>query len=94
MRAALRGPFRAEEKNGRRYSHPLNPRTGYPANESVVVSAIAPSALTAEAVAASLFVLGPQKAPAFGAQYPGVRWYLTYFADGDHFKTLSSEPTS
>lgn len=76
---------------GRRYSNLLNPRTGYPASESVEVSVIAPSAFLADALAAGLFVLGPQKASQFTRQFPGARWYLTYFANGDHFKTLSSD---
>lgn len=80
--------------NGRRYCNLLNPRTGYPANESVAVSVIAPSALLADALSTSLFVLGPQKAPHLANQYARVRWYLTYFSNGDHFKTLSSEPTA
>lgn len=78
--------------NGRRYSNNLNPRTGYPASESVVVSVIAPSAFLADALTTSLFVLGPEKTPAFIRQYHDVKWYLTYFSNGDHFKTLSSEP--
>lgn len=79
--------------NGRRFFNILNPRTGYPAHESVVVSVIAPSALLADALSTSLFVLGPEKTPTFIRQFQNVRWYLTYFSNGDHFKTLSSEPT-
>lgn len=80
--------------NGRRYCDILNPRTGYPANESVAVSVIAPSAFLADALATSFFVLGPEKTPFLAKEYREARWYLTYFAQGDHFKTLSSEPTS
>lgn len=80
--------------NGHRYSHLLNPRTGYPASESVTVSVISPSALLADALATSFFILGPEKAPFLAKQYREARWYLTYFTNGDHFKTLSSEPTS
>ncbi len=79
--------------NGHRYSHILNPQTGYPAHQTVAVSVIAPSALLADVLSTSLFVLGPEKAHFLMNQYPQVRWYLTYFADGDRFKTLSSEPT-
>lgn len=80
--------------NGRRYSHMLNPRTGYPASESVTVSVLSPSALLADALATSFFILGPEKTPFLAKQYREVRWYLTYFTNGDHFKTLSSEPAS
>lgn len=80
--------------NGRRYSNLLNPRTGYPASESVAVSVIAPSAFLADALSTSFFILGPEKAPFLAKQYRESRWYLTYFTNGEHFKTLSSEPTS
>ena len=80
--------------NGRRYSDMLNPRTGYPATESVAVSVIAPSAFLADALSTSFFVLGPEKTPFLARQYREARWYLTYFTNGDHFKTLSSEPAS
>lgn len=80
--------------NGRRYPHILNPRTGYPANQTVAVSVIAPSALIAEALATTLFVMGPDKGPVVASQFPPTRWYLTYFTDGDLFKTLSSEPSA
>ena len=80
--------------NGRRYSHILNPRTGYPASESVAVSVIASSAFLADALSSSFFILGPEKTPFLAKQYREARWYLTYFANGEHFKTLSSEPAS
>lgn len=80
--------------NSRRYAHILNPRTGYPATESVTVSVIAPSALLADGIATTLFVLGPEKASAFANQFREARWYLTYFVNGDHFQTLSSETSS
>jgi len=80
--------------NGRRYSHLLNPRPGYPANRSVAVSVIAPSALVADALSVSLFVLGPEKATPLANQFHEARWYLTYLTEGDRFKTLSSESIS
>lgn len=80
--------------NGRRYSHILNPRTGFPADRSIAVSVIAPSALLTDLLSTSLFVLGPEKAPLLAHQFPEARWVLTYFTDGDRFKTLSSEPAA
>jgi thiamine biosynthesis lipoprotein len=47
------------ERDGRRYHHILDPRTGYPADRSVAVTVLAPDAATADALATGLFVLGP-----------------------------------
>lgn len=77
---------------GRRYSHILNPKTGYPAERSVAVSVVAPSALLADALSTTLFVLGPDEAPSWAESFHGVRWVLTSLADGERFKTATSDP--
>ena len=49
------------EKDGERYSHTIDPRTGYPvAHELVSVTVIHPSATLADAWATALTVLGPE----------------------------------
>lgn len=51
------------ESNGKRYSHTLDPRTGYPIkHELASVTVIAPSAAEADAWATALSVLGPEQA--------------------------------
>lgn len=77
--------------DGRRYSHILNPRTGFPADRSIAASVIAPSALLTDLLSTSLFILGPEKASLLAGQFPKARWALTYFSDDGRFKTLSSE---
>jgi len=47
------------ERDGVRYHHILDPRTGRPARASVAVTVIAPDATFADALATGLFVLGP-----------------------------------
>jgi thiamine biosynthesis lipoprotein len=59
-------------KDGRRYHHILNPRTGYPAEGCISVTVIAGSALEADAYATAVFVMGPQKGMAFLMDKPGV----------------------
>lgn len=48
-------------KDGRRYHHILDPRTGFPATESRSVTIWARDALTADAVDDAVFILGPEK---------------------------------
>lgn len=44
--------------DGKRYSHIINPKTGYPASEIISVSVFAPKAELADALATSIFVMG------------------------------------
>ncbi len=50
------------EMNGKRYSHVVDPRTGFPVDNSVVsVSVTAPVCAFADALATGLMVMGPDK---------------------------------
>ena len=48
-------------KDGTRYHHILDPRTGYPATASRSVTVWAADALTADAIDDGIFILGPEK---------------------------------
>ncbi len=48
-------------ENGTRYHHIIDPRTGYPALECISVTILANDAVTADAFATGVFVLGPEK---------------------------------
>jgi thiamine biosynthesis lipoprotein len=47
--------------NGKRYSHIIDPRTGYPVSGLSSVTIICPNAELADALATSVFVLGKEK---------------------------------
>ena len=56
--------------NGKRYHHIIDPKTGYPATASREVTIFAPTAFLADALDDAVFILGPKKGLALGAQFP------------------------
>jgi thiamine biosynthesis lipoprotein len=48
-------------KDGKRYHHIIDPRTGFPATASRSVTVWAKDALTADAIDDAVFILGPKK---------------------------------
>lgn len=61
------------EKDGKRYHHILDTKTGYPVdNELAGVSILTTSSIDADALSTTCFVLGPQKALEFVKNMPGV----------------------
>jgi len=74
------------EKDGQRFSHIIDPRTGRPiTNKLASVSVIAESALRADGLATALTVLGEEAAMAL-AEQQNIAIYVI-ISDGDGFKT-------
>ena len=61
------------EKNGKRYGHIIDPRTGYPADACQSVTIVAPNLAFADALATGVFVLGPAKGMALVERLEGVQ---------------------
>lgn len=59
-------------KDGRRYHHILDPRTGYPATACRSVTIMAKDAITAEVLSKVVFIWGPEKGLAFVARQKDV----------------------
>ncbi len=57
---------------GQRYGHILDPRTGWPANQVLSVTVIAPTAREADALSTAFYVLGPDAAAEFCAANPSI----------------------
>ncbi len=69
------------EFQGRRYHHILDPRTGYPAAETMSVTVIGKDGATADAAATALFVAGPGEWSAV-ADSMGIHEVMLIASDG------------
>ncbi|HTJ81499.1 MAG TPA: FAD:protein FMN transferase [Polyangiaceae bacterium] len=63
---------RAFVKNGKRYHHIIDPRSGYPATASRSVTVWAPNAFVADAIDDAVFILGPKDGAALAEKIDGV----------------------
>jgi thiamine biosynthesis lipoprotein len=68
-------------KDGKRYCHIIDPRTGYPADRCQSVTIIAPSTAFADALAKGVFILGPEEGMALAERCEGVE-AVVVAADG------------
>ncbi|WP_371188497.1 FAD:protein FMN transferase [Thalassotalea maritima] len=77
------------EDNGVRYSHTIDPATGWPINHKLVsVTVVHPSAMTADGLATAIEVMGPEKGLAFAQKHQFAVYLIT--KDGDDFiETMS-----
>ena len=60
------------EYDGKRYSHIIDPRTGWPADGTASVTVIGPSAANTDALATAFYVGGPELAASYCDAHPGV----------------------
>ena len=76
------------EENGVRYSHTINPATGYPVKHSLLsVSVLAPDCMTADAYATVMMVKGLEHSRQFLDAHPGVEAYFIYSDSTGAMKT-------
>ncbi len=69
-------------KDGKRYSHTINPHTGFPAERNLLsATVIAPDCMTADAYATSFMVMGLDSAYAFASQQNDLAAYFIYSDD-------------
>lgn len=63
---------------GQRYSHIIDPRSGWPAQGMMSTTVICPSAAVADALATALFVMGADKSREFCQQHPSIAAVLVF----------------
>ncbi len=71
------------ERDGKKYAHTIDPRTGYPVQHSVLgASVVADDCTTADAYATAFMVLGLEKTKAILAQQPDLDAFIIYDNQG------------
>jgi thiamine biosynthesis lipoprotein len=79
-------------ENGVKYSHTIDPKTGYPAkNKLLSATIIADDCAMADGIATACMVMGEEKAIEFLGIHPELEAFLVYSDDSGNFKTWISE---
>jgi len=78
------------ELDGKRFHHILDPKTGYPAEGTVSVTVVAPTALFADAYSTALFLMEPDKAIELIDRTNMLEAVIFYLEDSE-IKKLESE---
>lgn len=75
---------------GNRYSHILDPKTGYPSKTNLLsISVIAKDCMTADAYATAFKAMGIEKVKTFLTAHPEIKAFLIFENDKKEFETLS-----
>jgi thiamine biosynthesis lipoprotein len=78
-------------EDGKKYSHTIDPKTGYSAKQNVLsVTVIASDCMTADALATAFMIMGLEKTKLFLTQHPDVEVFIIY-ADKEETKEFVSE---
>lgn len=79
-------------ENGMKYSHTIDPATGYPVQSGLLsASIVGPDCITTDALATACMVLGTERAAAMCDTLPGIEYYLIYSDFDGEMKTLVSK---
>lgn len=75
-------------KDGKKYAHTIDPRTGYPVQHNILsATVVARDCMTADALATAFMVMGLKEAEAFATENPDIDAYFIYSDDQGNFKT-------
>lgn len=78
------------DKNGNKYAHIINTKTGYPSKTNILsVSVIAPTCAVADAYATAFKVMGIERVKVLLKTHPELKVYFIYEDDNKHLQTIS-----
>ena len=78
-------------KDGVKYAHTIDPRTGYPVQHSLLsATVIADNCMRADALATAFMVLGVDSAMAYCERHPEIKGYFIVAADSGKHKIFQS----
>ena len=79
-------------RNGKKYAHTIDPRTGYPVQHSILsATVLARDCMTADALATSFMVMGLEEAEALAKRDDEVEAYLIYSDDQGQLQSFMTE---
>ena len=74
-------------KEGKKYAHTINPKTGYPVQHNLwSTTVVAKDCMTADALATAFMVMGLEKAEAFANAHPEIEAYFIYSDEKGNFQ--------
>ena len=80
------------ERNGKRYSHSINPKTGYPVEHNVLsVTVLAENSVWADALASICMVMGLEQSLPLIESLDGVEAYYIYSNEQNELETFATE---
>ena len=78
-------------RDGKKYAHTIEPRTGYPVQHSILsATVLASDCMSADAYATSFMVMGLGEAVKFVTAHPGIEVCLIYADEQGNFQTYFS----
>lgn len=79
-------------KDGKKYAHTIDPRTGYPVQHNILsATVIAADCMSADAYATAFMVMGLEEAEAFAKTRPEIDVYFIYSDEKGELKTYYTE---
>ena len=79
-------------KDGKKYAHTIDPRTGYPAEQNILSATIvADECITADAYATAFMAMGLEKARQMADSIPGIEYYVIYSDENGKHQVEYSE---